>query len=239
MSEPVLTEGPPPHLLLVDDDARILNLLRRFLGERGFVVTTAADAAEARRHLGALQFDLLVVDVMMPGEDGLSLTRWLRESSTVPILLLTARGEVDDRVRGLESGADDYLAKPFDPRELVLRVRGILRRVQEPPPALPVAPGPGPIALGACVFDPDRQELRREDQPVHLTTAELALLGVLAERAGEAISREDLATLTGVEGNPRAIDVQVTRLRKKIEDDPRAPRHLRTVRGKGYQLFPG
>ncbi|ABC23025.1 two component transcriptional regulator [Rhodospirillum rubrum F11] len=246
MSDPALPVAPvapvteePPHILVVDDDTRILALLKRFLSERGFIVTAAADAAEARRQLAALRFDLLVVDVMMPGESGLELTRSIREDSDVPILILTAMDQPDDRVSGLESGADDYLAKPFDPRELVLRVNGILRRLRQAPDLPPAAPPEGPLPLGACVFDPHRQELLRGDEVVRLTTAETALLSTLAARAGEAISREDLAELTGVAGNPRAIDVQVTRLRKKIEADPRVPRHLQTVRGRGYMLRPG
>ncbi|MCF8480629.1 MAG: response regulator transcription factor [Rhodospirillum sp.] len=233
-------EGEPPHILVVDDDTRILALLKRYLMDRGFLVTTAEDAGEARRHLSALEFDILVVDVMMPGESGVELTRGLRETSEVPILMLTAMDQAEDRILGLESGADDYLAKPFDPRELVLRLNGILRRTRRDP-VVEVSPagGEGPLSLGACVFDPQRQELTRDGAPVHLTTAEQALLATLAARVGEAISREELADLTGAEGNARAIDVQVTRLRKKIEDDPRMPRHLQTVRGKGYLLRPG
>ncbi|CCG08715.1 response regulator [Pararhodospirillum photometricum] len=231
--------APSPHVLVVDDDPRLASLLGRFLSGNGFVVSTAADAEAARQHLGLMCFDLLIIDVMMPGEDGLSLTRAVRTTSSVPILMLTARGQTDDRVLGLESGADDYLAKPFDPRELLLRVRGLLRRMRETPEPPASAAPTGGLPLGAYVFDLERQELRRGEAPVHLTTGELALLRVLAERRGEALSREDLAALTGAEGNPRAIDVQVTRLRKKIDDDPRAPRYLRTVRGKGYQLTPG
>jgi two-component system phosphate regulon response regulator OmpR len=232
-------EGEVPHILVVDDDTRILALLKRYLGDRGFLVSTAEDAREARRHLSALEFDILVVDVMMPGETGVEFTQDLRSRSEVPVLMLTAMDQADDRIRGLESGADDYLAKPFDPRELVLRLNGILRRTRQTRPAEPEGEATGPLALGPCVFDPARQELTRDGALVHLTTAETALLATLAARAGEAISREDLAELTGAEGNPRAIDVQVTRLRKKIEDDPRLPRNLQTVRGKGYLLRPG
>lgn len=227
-----------PHILVVDDDERILTLLTRFLKDQGFLVTSARSAAEARVHLSLISYNLLVVDVMMPGEDGVSLTRAIRADSPVPILMLTAMGHADDRVRGLESGADDYLPKPFDPRELVLRIRSILRRIGEASEQTPTPLPDTSVSLGACVFDLDRNLLHRGTDPVHLTTAELSLLRVLAEQRGQIISREDLASQTGAEGGPRTIDVQVTRLRKKIEGDSRTPRYLRTVRGKGYQLVP-
>ncbi len=231
----------PPHILVVDDDERLRSLLRRYLSDNGFVVSAAADAEEARRQLSAMTFDLMVLDVMMPGEDGLSLARGLRNSSVrLPILMLTARDQADDRIAGLESGVDDYLSKPFEPRELVLRITAILRRGAAVPEVTdPVRPAVTLVPLGACVYDRARQELRCDDQPVRLTTAEVALLDALADRAGEPVSREELAALTEAEGNLRAIDVQVTRLRKKIEPDPRVPRHLQTVRGKGYLLRPG
>ena len=225
--------GDLPHILVVDDDRRLRELLRKYLSDHGYAVTTAGDAAEARTTMGAIAFDLLVLDVMMPGEDGLSLTRSLRSCGDVPILLLTARGEPEDRIIGLESGADDYLAKPFEPRELLLRIASILRRVpRETPPEL------RELRFGAFVFDPARNELRRGEAPVHLTSAELALLAVLATAPGEALSREDLAQRIGIDGNLRTVDVQMTRLRRKIEDDPRLPRWLHTVRGHGYMLRP-
>jgi two-component system phosphate regulon response regulator OmpR len=223
-----------PHILVVDDDTRLRELLRKYLSDNGHLVATAADAAEARSRMAGLAFDLIVLDVMMPGENGLSLTRHLRETGNrVPILLLTAMGEVDDRIRGLEAGADDYLSKPFEPRELLLRLGSILRRVprDEPEPAKE-------LRLGAFAWDIGRSELRRDGQPVHLTQAERELLAVLAEVAGQEMSREDLAVRTGSSANPRTVDVQVTRLRKKIEDDPRSPRYLQTVRGIGYMLKP-
>jgi two-component system phosphate regulon response regulator OmpR len=222
-----------PHILVVDDDTRLRELLRKYLAERGYVVATATDAADARATLAGLAFDLIVLDVMMPGEDGLSLTRWLRENGGPPILLLTAMGEVDDRIRGLESGADDYLAKPFEPRELLLRIASILRRLPKPEPEVAAE-----LGLGAFVWDLGRSELRRGDEVVRLTTAETQLMDILAEAAANAVSRDDLAARTGSAANPRAVDVQVTRLRKKLEDDPRNPRYLQTVRGQGYLLRP-
>ena len=226
-----------PHVLVVDDDARLRELLRRFLAEQRFRVTTAADAGEARAHLRSLAFDLIVLDVMMPGEDGLALTRGLRADGDVPILLLTARGEPEDRIAGLDSGADDYLAKPFEPRELVLRMRSILRRAATGAPAPAAAPSPT-LRLGACVFDRARGTLTGPAGAVRLTGAEARLLAALAERPGEPISREALRDAGRLAGNERAVDVQVTRLRRKIEPDPKLPRYLQTVRGEGYVLWP-
>jgi two-component system phosphate regulon response regulator OmpR len=229
-------------ILVVDDDARLRGLLSRYLAEHGFRVSTAENAAEARDRMRFLQPDLMVLDVMMPGESGVALTESLRrDNSEVPVLLLTARGAPEDRIAGFEAGADDYLPKPFDPRELVLRIRAMLRRAPPPPP-----PGPpsGPVQLGALEFDPDRGEMRGEVRPragpVRLTGGEAALLAVLARKPGEVFSREDIAAaLGGDEAGERAIDVQVTRLRRKIEVDPREPRFLHTVRGRGYVLKPG
>ena len=223
-----------PHILVVDDDTRLRTLLRKYLSDNGYLVTVAADAAEARAKMAALAVDLLVLDMMMPGEDGLSLTRDLRKSNPVPILLLTAMGEVDDRINGFEAGADDYLSKPFEPRELLLRIASILRRTPKPAEA----DGPVLLGLGPFCWDVGRQELRKGDEVVHLTTAERELLAILAEVPGQAVSRDDLAARTGNAANARAVDVQVTRLRKKLEDDPRMPRYLQTVRGMGYMLRP-
>jgi two-component system phosphate regulon response regulator OmpR len=222
-----------PHILVVDDDTRLRTLLRKYLTDNGYLVTVAADAAEARAKMAALAVDLLVLDVMMPGEDGLSLTRDLRKTNPVPILLLTAMGEVDDRINGFEAGADDYLSKPFEPRELLLRITSILRRAPKPEAEAPVV-----LGLGAFAWEVARQELRRGDEVVHLTTAERELLSILAEAPGQAVSRDDLAARTGNAANARAVDVQVTRLRKKLEDDPRMPRYVQTVRGMGYMLRP-
>ncbi len=226
------------HILVVDDDARLRTLLSRYLAENGFRVSTASHAEEARDKLRFLQPDALVLDVMMPGETGLALTTALRaDAATVPILLLTARGAPEDRIAGFESGADDYLGKPFEPRELVLRLRAMLRRAV-PAPAETVAQGP--LRLGQLVFDPARAELSGPNGPIHLTGGESALLAVLATRPNEVFSREDIGAIIGMdETGERAIDVQVTRLRRKIEADPREPRFLHTVRGRGYVLKPG
>jgi len=222
-----------PHVLVVDDDTRLRELLRKYLTDNGYVVATAADAADARAKLAALAFDVMVVDVMMPGETGLSLTRSLREDGGPPILLLTAMSEVDDRIRGLECGADDYLAKPFEPRELLLRLGAILRRAPRPEPAPATC-----LGLGAYSWDLARAELRQGAAAIRLTTAEQQMMAILAEVAGTAVSRDELAARTGSAANPRAVDVQVTRLRRKLEDDPRNPRYLQTVRGQGYMLRP-
>ena len=231
------------HVLVVDDDQRLRRLLQRYLAENGFRVTTADDAADARDKLRFLQPDLLVLDVMMPGptgegESGLSLTEALRrERADMPILMLTARGAPEDRIAGFEAGADDYLGKPFDPYELVLRIRAMLRRLPQPAAAAELA---GPVQIGVYSFDIERGELRGPDGVVHLTGGEQALLGLLARSPGEVLSREAIAgALAMDEAGERAIDVQVTRLRRKIEADPREPRFLHTVRGRGYVLKPG
>jgi two-component system, OmpR family, phosphate regulon response regulator OmpR len=221
-----------PHLLVVDDDARLRELLRRYLSESGFRVTTAADAAEARANLASFAFDLVVLDVMMPGECGLVLTRALRQEGLVPVLLLTAMGEPEDRVNGLEQGADDYLSKPFEPRELVLRISNLLQRR----PATDA--DRRQVRFGGCRFDLVRGELFRGSDPIRLTAAEAGLLGSLAEKAGEAVSREELSLSAQFSGSVRNVDVQMTRLRRKIERDPRFPRYLQTVRGTGYVLKP-
>lgn len=225
------------HILVIDDDTRLRELLRRYLTDNGFTVSVARDAAEARRLLAGLEFDLMVVDVMMPGENGFAFTASLRETSSVPILLLTARGETEDRIEGLEAGADDYLVKPFEPRELLLRISTILRRVSQAPEP-EQEPKSGVVRLGLCVFDIERGELTREGEPVRLTSQEESLLRALAQNAGGTLSRETLIRESRVGSNERAVDVQVTRLRRKIETDPRMPRYLQTVRGEGYVLRP-
>ena len=219
-----------PHILVVDDDTRLRELLHKYLTEQGFRITAAQDAADARAKLASFDFDLIVLDIMMPGESGLELTRGLREASQVPVLLLTAMAEIEDRIAGLESGADDYLSKPFEPRELVLRINAILRRTQAPAPD-------GQIAFGDYSFDLAREELRRGEEFVRLTAAEASLLKTLARQPGVAVSRETLSAENPMIGNTRAIDVQVTRLRRKIEENPRFPRHLQAVRGIGYVLI--
>jgi two-component system phosphate regulon response regulator OmpR len=222
------------HLLVVDDDDRIRGLLKEFLARAGFRVTTAADAASARRQLAAIDFDLVVLDVMMPGEDGFSLIRWLRGGGPVraiPVLMLTARDAAGDRIEGLTLGADDYLPKPFEPQELVLRIEAILRRAGAP------AAGAKRLSLGRCSFDVARGELICGEAAVRLTEAEARLLRRLASNAHAPVDRLDLARETA-DASGRAVDVQVTRLRRKIEADPRTPRYLQTVRGIGYMLAP-
>ena len=222
-------------LLIVDDDDRIRELLKEYLARAGFRVTAASGGAPARKLVETLDFDLAVFDVMMPGEDGFSLTRWLREQKApagrTPVLMLTAMGEPGDRIEGLKLGADDYLAKPFEPEELLLRIEAILRRAQDRP-----AQG-GTLSLGDCQFDPDRGELTCNGELVKLTEAEVALLRQLARTPDEPVERLELARGT-VDPSGRAVDVQVTRLRRKIEADPKAPRYLQTVRGIGYRLAP-
>jgi two-component system phosphate regulon response regulator OmpR len=229
MTSAALTD---PHLLVVDDDERLRALLTRYLSSNGFRVSAAQDAAEARALMKSMAFDLLILDVMMPGESGLELARSVRQGSQVPILMLTARGESSDRIAGLELGADDYLPKPFEPRELLLRVSALLRR------AAPVArQSAGPVKMGTALYDPEGARLTKGGRPVKLTSAEAALLQLFAANAGHAFSRSDLCSRLGV-SLERSIDVQVTRLRRKIEEDPKLPLYLQTVRGVGYVLVP-
>ena len=226
------------HLLIVDDDERIRGLLQNFLLRSGFLVSTARDAAHARRILTGLDFDLIVMDVMMPGEDGISLTRSLRETSQTPILLLTAKGETEDRITGLEAGADDYLAKPFEPKELLLRINAILRRM---PDTSEADTAPKVLHLGAIRYDIERGEMWQGEALIRLTATESQLMRIFSATPGEPVSRtklvEDLGRDRG-QAQERAVDVQITRLRRKIEADPKQPRYLQTVRGAGYMLAP-
>ena len=218
------------HLLVVDDDTRIRDLLKRYLSEQGFRVTTAGDAAEARRKLEGLDFDLIILDVMMPGETGIALTKSLREMKDVPILMLTALTESNNRVEGLEAGADDYLPKPFNPRELVLRVQNILKRN-----AQPSTPKIEQVVFGPYTFVITKRELKRGGEPIKLTDREQEIMSQFAERAGETIPRHELVGSDADVGE-RTIDVQINRLRRKIETDPANPIWLQTVRGIGYRL---
>ncbi|MBV2360202.1 response regulator [Thalassococcus sp. CAU 1522] len=226
------------HLLIVDDDERIRGLLQKFLIRNGFLVSAARDAGHARRILSGLDFDLIVLDVMMPGEDGISLTRAIRETSQTPILLLTARAETEDRIKGLEAGADDYLAKPFEPKELLLRINAILRRMPE---IGAEAAAPKLLTLGPIRYDIERGEMWKGDDLVRLTATESQLMRIFSAKPGEPISRaklvEDLGRDKG-QAQERAVDVQITRLRRKLEADPKSPRYLQTVRGAGYMLAP-
>jgi len=220
------------HLLVVDDDARLRGLLHRFLTQQGFRVTTAADAAEARALIKSIDFDCLILDVMMPGENGFDLASDLRAQSELPILMLTARGDSEDRITGLERGADDYLAKPFEPRELMLRATALVRRARgsRPPPHRE-------IRMGNCVFDLERGELTKAGKRVKLTGSEAQLLKLFATNAGRPFSREALCARLNI-ALERSVDVQVTRLRRKIEEDPKLPLYIQTVRGVGYVLVP-
>lgn len=221
-----------PHVLVVDDDARIRNLLSRYLTTNGFRVTPAADAAVARSAMSGLQFDLVILDVMMPGESGLDLARHLKSQSDVPICMLTAQSEADDRIAGLETGVDDYLSKPFEPRELLLRLQNILKRGA----AAPEPEQSDEVQMGEMTFHIARGELRRGDKTVKLTERERDLLRMFACRKGDSIARHELASDDST-GSERAIDVQINRLRRKIEIDPSNPVYLQTVRGKGYILY--
>ena len=221
-----------PHLLVVDDDSRLRHLLHDYLQEQGFDVTTAHSAADARAKMALFQIDLMVLDVMMPQETGLQfLLKHRQEGGKTPVLMLTARGESADRISGLEAGADDYLSKPFEPRELVLRINAILRR--QPKPTLHLE-----IKLGRWHFNPARDELTDGDDVQRLSSVEASLLRSLAEQAGQIVRREDLVANQPLASNERTIDVQVTRLRRKFELDPKQPRYLITVRGEGYVLRP-
>jgi len=227
-----------PHLLIIDDDERIRQLLQKFLMRHGFLVTAARDAGHARRILTGLDFDMVICDVMMPGEDGLALTASLRETQDTPILLLTAKGDTEDRIKGLEAGADDYLAKPFEPKELLLRINAILRRVPEPEPEIVK---PKVLNLGGIRYDLDRGEMWMGEDIVRLTATESHLMRIFSAQVGEALSRSKLVEELGRDrgqAQERAVDVQITRLRRKIEADPKQPRYLQTVRGAGYMLAP-
>ncbi len=219
------------HVLVVDDDLRIRTLLTRFLGANGFRVTAASSAAEARRRMVGMTFDLLVVDVMMPGESGLEFAEALRRTSPVPIIMLTARSEAPHRIRGLEVGADDYLAKPFEPRELLLRIANVLRRSAEPE-----RPAVSSIKFGPFTFHVERGELKREEKVVRITDRERELLRIFAARPGETVKRDEFLKISNG-GGERAVDVQINRLRRKIEEDPSNPIHLQTARGIGYRLL--
>jgi two-component system phosphate regulon response regulator OmpR len=220
-----------PHLLVVDDDKRIRSLLSRFLTGEGYRISTANSAADARAMLEGLSFDLLILDVMMPGETGFQLAQSIRKSSNVPILMLTARDEKASRIEGLEIGADDYVGKPFEPRELSLRIANILKRAR--PPSTPPAES---IRFGPFVFHFARKELRRGDEIIHLTDRERTMLTVLTANPGETVPRLSLAP-NGAAANERAVDVQVNRLRRKIERDPANPQFIQTIRGIGYRLL--
>ncbi len=219
-----------PHLLIVDDDHKIRDLLARYLYEQGFRVTTAEDASSARAAMRGLSFDIILLDVMMPGESGLDLARELKSTTRVPICMLTARAEAEQRIEGLEIGVDDYISKPFEPRELLLRLRNILRRGQD------VQGSADEARMGPYTFYISRGELKRDEETIKLTERERDLLRLFAQRRGMPVQRHELANDENT-GSERAIDVQINRLRRKIESDPSNPVYLQTVRGKGYILY--
>jgi two-component system phosphate regulon response regulator OmpR len=227
---PVKPADDAPHILLVDDDRRIRDLLSRFLAAEGYRVTTAGSASDARARLAGLHFDLLILDVMMPGETGFDLARFIRQSSSVPIVMLTARHEAEARIEGLQIGADDYVAKPFEPRELALRINNILKRAAPPVQAAAVEK----IAFGPYVYHLDRGELRQGEEVIHLTDREREMLRILSETPGGTVPRSALTGNGSV--NERAVDVQINRLRRKIETDPANPLFLQAVRGIGYRM---
>lgn len=230
-SSPQLVTDEAPHVLVIDDDDRIRSLLQRYLSEQGLRITAAENAETARRFMETLAFDLLIVDVMMPGEDGLTLTSAIRLDSDVPILMLTAKSETDDRISGLEVGADDYLSKPFEPRELLLRINNILKR-NGPPPGATIEL----VRFGPFTFNLERGELKRGDQPVKLTDREKEMMRIFCSAAGECVPRHELLADPTSAGE-RTVDVQINRLRRKIEIDPANPVYLHTVRGIGYRIL--
>ena len=220
------------HILVVDDDEGIRTLLGRFLREQGFILSLAQNASQALMFLNQYKFDLLILDVMMPGQSGFDLLKEIRHENNVPVLMLTAMGEIENRIFGLETGADDYISKPFDTTELVLRIKNILKRIPEKEKANSV------LSFGTCFYDMRLKELKTfDDQTIHLTNIEQQLLSILGSKSGQIFSRDKLADLLGADNNLRSIDVQITRLRKKIEKDSKNPRYLQTIRGKGYMLM--
>jgi two-component system phosphate regulon response regulator OmpR len=232
MAAPTLAPADDaPHLLIVDDDRRIRSLLSRYLLSEGYRVTTAESAADARARLAGLDFDLLILDVMMPGETGFELVKSIRQSSSVPVLILTARDAAESRITGLELGADDYVVKPYEPRELSLRIANILKRTQPAPPPPPVET----LRFGPFIYHVARGELRRGDEAIHLTDREREMMGMLAACPGETVSRLALAG-NGAAAGERAVDVQINRLRRKVEQDPANPLIIQTARGVGYRL---
>lgn len=232
-----MTNASTEHLLVVDDDPQLRELLARYLGEQGFRVTAVAGAQGMDEVLAREQPDLIILDLMMPGEDGLSIARRLRSTSLTPIIMLSARGEEVDRIVGLEVGADDYLPKPFNPRELLARIRAVLRR----PAAQETASADSRYRFGAFELNIERHLLKRDGTELNLTAGEFAMLRVLLEHPNQVLSRDRLIDLLkGYDRSPfdRSIDIRVTRLRRKIEDDPGKPRYLRTVWGEGYMFTP-
>ena len=227
------------HILLIDDDERILSLLNTFLNQNGFITSSAKNSQEARSLLDYFEFDILIIDIMMPGETGLELLESLRKNNNIPIILLSAKGETSDKISGLELGADDYLSKPFEPKELLLRIKNLLSRNN----LTEETTYEQRVKIGTKIFDLERMELQVNNQVISLTTIETKLLKIFCSSPKTVIKRDRIISELGYktgsnQRNERNVDVQVTRLRKKIEQDPKNPRFLKTIRGKGYRLLP-
>jgi len=235
------TNGETPRILVVDDDEKIRTLLTKYLENENLAVSAVDDGKSMDAKLDEEEFDLVVLDLMLPGEDGLSIARRLKAGSSIPIIMLSARGEDTDRIIGLEVGADDYLPKPFNPRELLARIRAVLRRLENPETPVDSADATGILKFGDYTLDSAAQRLLRDDREVELTSGEFTLLEILVRHPNRVLSRDQLVDLIkGYDRSPfdRSIDVRVTRLRRKIEEDPSHPVYIRTVWGKGYLFTP-
>ena len=217
------------HILVVDDDDRLRELVKQYLEENNFLVTTAIDAFDAKIKLDIIKFDILIVDVMMPGKSGLSLTKEIKKNKTTPIILLTAKREVGDRIQGLELGADDYLGKPFEPKELLLRIKNILNKVQKP--LLP-----DEIYIGKTLVNLKKLDVKINDKTIKLNPQEKKILEKMLETPGKVFSRSDIGKIINI-SKERTIDVMITRLRQKIEPNSKNPKYLQTIRGSGYVLW--
>ena len=217
------------HILVVDDDDRIRELVKEYLEENNFLVTTAVDALDAKKKLEIIKFDILILDIMMPGESGLSLTKEIKKKNLTPIILLTAKGETGDRIHGLELGADDYLGKPFEPRELLLRIKNILNKIQKP--LLP-----DEIYIGSTLINLKKLDIKKNKKTIKINPQEKRVLEKMLEFPGKVFSRDDIGKMINI-SKERTIDVMITRLRQKIESRPKNPKYLQTIRGSGYVLW--
>ena len=217
------------HILVVDDDDRIRELVKQYLEENNFLVTTAVDAFDAKKKLEIIKFDILILDIMMPGESGLSLTKEMKKNNQTPIILLTAKGEIVDRIHGLELGADDYLGKPFEPKELLLRIKNILNKIQKP--LLP-----NEIYIGSALINLKKLDIKKNKKTIKINPQEKKVLEKMLEFPGKVFSRDDIGKMINI-SKERTIDVMITRLRQKIESSPKNPKYLQTIRGSGYVLW--
>jgi two-component system phosphate regulon response regulator OmpR len=217
------------HILVVDDDDKIRELVKEYLIKNNFLVTTAKDAFDAKKKLEIIKFDILILDIMMPGESGLSLTKEVKKNNPTPIILLTAKGETNDRIKGLELGADDYLGKPFEPKELILRIKNILSKIQKP--ALP-----DKVCIGNTLIDLKKLNIKTNNKIKKINPQEKKVLEKMLESPGKVFSRNDIGKIINI-SKERTIDVMITRLRQKIESSPKNPKYLQTIRGSGYVLW--